>query len=293
MASSRNNRTIGIEKQYVFAMKSLSELYLSNKDRHKAQMVASEMEQTKKYFYAEHEALRRYENSRRPSLSSEIISINVSQRMNNKIHPVKSTHREARMLEDKGISKWTSVEVRKSEDDCPFDVIMLNRTEPKLTGNIETNEFRVGQTTSRTEGKRPEYLRIPSSNESLSVMVNKQDIVLCRSARNAEAEHTPIPHVERDYGHRMEESSVSNRTTSKLSSSVKSDEIPPDSTGRDTNSCVTEGNRSEPRMRFESRKCSESKGVSIEDEFSIEDEVSVEEDVSIKDEISIEDEVSM
>ena len=30
------------------AMKSLSELYLSNKDLHKAQMVAAEMEQTKK-----------------------------------------------------------------------------------------------------------------------------------------------------------------------------------------------------------------------------------------------------
>ena len=57
------------------AMKSLSELYLSNKDLHKAQMVASEMEQTKKYFYAGHEALRRYENSRRPSVSSEIISV--------------------------------------------------------------------------------------------------------------------------------------------------------------------------------------------------------------------------
>ena len=63
---------------------------------------------------------------------------------------------------------------------------MINRTEPKLIGNIETNEFRAGQTNARTEGKRQEYLRSPSSNESLSVMVNEQDIVLTRSAGNAE-----------------------------------------------------------------------------------------------------------
>ena len=73
------------------AMKSLSELYLSNKDLHKAQMVAAEMEQTKKNFYAEHEAVGRYENSKKVSVSSEIISNNVPQRMRNKDDSVKYT----------------------------------------------------------------------------------------------------------------------------------------------------------------------------------------------------------
>ena len=59
------------------AIMSLSELYLNNKDMHKAQMVAAEMEQTKKYFYSEHEALRRYENSRKPCVSSESITNNM------------------------------------------------------------------------------------------------------------------------------------------------------------------------------------------------------------------------
>ena len=65
------------------AMKSLSELYLSNKDLHKAQMVVAEMEQTKKNFYAEHVAVKRYENLRKASVSSEMIANNVPQRMRN------------------------------------------------------------------------------------------------------------------------------------------------------------------------------------------------------------------
>ena len=44
------------------AMKSLSELYVSNKDYQKAYMEAIEMEQTKKYFHAEHETVRRHAN---------------------------------------------------------------------------------------------------------------------------------------------------------------------------------------------------------------------------------------
>ena len=49
------------------------------------------MEQTKKYFYSEHEALRRYENSGNSCVSSESISNNVPQRMNIKDDQVKST----------------------------------------------------------------------------------------------------------------------------------------------------------------------------------------------------------
>ena len=191
------------------AMMSLSELYLSNKDLHKAQKVAVEMEQTKKNFYSEHKALSRYENSRKPCVSSESITNNEPQRIKNKDNQVKSTPQTARMSGDNDISKWTSAEVRNSKNDCPFDVITLNRTEPKLIANIKTSKFCVDKTTSRTEGKRQEYLKSPSLNESLSVVVNKQDIVLCISARNAEAEHTSVPHLERDYSHRMDESSES------------------------------------------------------------------------------------
>ena len=66
----------------------------------------------------------------------------------------------------------SSAEVRNSRNERPFNAITLNRAEPKLIGNIETSEFCVGKTTSRTEGKRQEYLRSPSSNESLLVIVN-------------------------------------------------------------------------------------------------------------------------
>ena len=157
----------------IAVMMSLLELYQSNKDLQKAQMVAAEMEQNKMDFYAEHEAVRRYENSRKASLSSEIISNNVPQRMKNKVDLVNYSTRTARMSGEKDISKWTSAEVRNYENDCPFDVIMLNKTESNLSGNIETNKIRVGQITSRTEGKR----RL-TSIEISSVMVNKQDIVL-------------------------------------------------------------------------------------------------------------------
>ena len=182
------------------AMKSLSELYLINKDLHKAQMVAAEMEQTKNNFYAEHEAVRRYENSRKASVSLEIISNNMPQRMRNK-DLVKSTPQTAHTSGDNDISQRTSAEVRNSENDCPFDVFMKNRTKPKLIGHIKTNEFHAGQTNARTEGKRQEYLRSPSSNESLLVMVNEQDSVLPRSAGNAEVGQTPTPHVKSDYSH--------------------------------------------------------------------------------------------
>ena len=118
------------------AMESLLELYLSNKNLHKAQMVAAEMEQTKKNFYAEHEAVRRYGNTRKASVSSEIISNNVPQRMGNKDDPVKSTPQTAHTSGYNVISQWTSAEVRNSENDCPFDVFMTNRTEPKLISEI-------------------------------------------------------------------------------------------------------------------------------------------------------------
>ena len=54
---------------------------------------------------------------------------------------------------------------------------------------------------------------------------------------------------------KTEESSELNRTKSKLSRSMKLDDIPQDSTGitNDTHSCVTEGNRSGSKKRSESR----------------------------------------
>ena len=95
--------------------------------------------------------------------------------MKNKNDPVKSSTRTARILIENDISKGTSAEVRNSENCCPFDVIMLNKTVSNLSGNIETNKICLGQITSRTEGKMS-----LSSIESLLVKVNKQDIVLCR-----------------------------------------------------------------------------------------------------------------
>ena len=198
-------------------MKSLLELYVSKKDLHKAQIVAAEIGQIKKDFYVQHEAVNQYESSRKASVSSEIISNNVPQMMKNKDDLVKSSTRAARMSgENDIVSKWTSAEVNNSANDCPSDVMMLNKTE----GNLETNKIRLGQITSRTEGKRS-----LSSIESLSVMVKKQDIALGRSARNAEPEHKTAPHVKSNYSHTMEESE-SNQTVSKLSSSVTTDENP-------------------------------------------------------------------
>ena len=74
------------------------------------------------------QAVRRYINLRKASVSSEIISNKVPQRMKIKKDPVKYTPRTAYISGENYIWKWTSAEVKNSDNDCPFVVIMLNQT---------------------------------------------------------------------------------------------------------------------------------------------------------------------
>ena len=85
------------------AIKSLLELYVSNKDLQKAHMVAAKIMHTKQYFHIEHKAVNRYGNLSKASVSSEIISNNVPQSMKIKEDPVKSTPQTAYMSGDKDI----------------------------------------------------------------------------------------------------------------------------------------------------------------------------------------------